>query len=228
MNDLKLFLKRSLLRYAGATPRGLANQLRRGYELLETGRWLHSQSFSAPVSFDEREGLFNLMVADIRDKVVLYLEFGVFEGYSIAHWAKLLRNPASMLHGFDSFEGLPEQWKNNFPKGCFTLDGQIPVIPDPRVKLFKGWFDETLPKYEMPPHDALIINFDCDLYSSTKYVLNHFKDSLPVGSLLYFDEFGSWEHESRAFREFVEESGMRFELVGESAAMWSAAFRRAK
>ena len=39
----------------------------------------------------------------------------------------------------------------------------------------------------------------------------------------YFDEFGSRDYEFRAFREFVEASGMRFELVAQANSMWNVA-----
>ncbi len=142
------------------------------------------------------------------------------------YWSKLLKNPKSILHGFDSFEGLPEEWNENHLKGRFALNGKIPEVSDDRIKFFKGWFQDTLPQYVIPPHEVLVINIDCDLYSSTKYVLDHFRDSIQPGTWLYFDEFGSWDHECRAFRELVEETKMKFEAVAEARAMWSVAFRR--
>ena len=38
-----------------------------------------------------------------------------------------------------------------FKKGLFSTNGQPPQIDDPRVKFFKGWFEETLPHYRPPP-----------------------------------------------------------------------------
>ena len=227
MSPWTLPVKKSILRLAGVSPESLSRQLRRTCDLIDTGRWLRKSSlYPPPASFDDNQGLFDLIARQIQDKVVLYLEFGVFEGNSIRYWSKLLRNPGSMLHGFDSFEGLPETFKDDHPKGRFGLGGRLPEFSDPRIRLFKGWFHETLPLYSMPPHEELVINIDCDLYSSTSFVLNHFRETMPIGTWLYFDEFGSWDHESRAFRDFLDETGMKFELIGESAAAWSVAFRR--
>jgi hypothetical protein len=201
--------------------------LRRACDLIDSGRWLREHSlYPFRASFPERDRIFDLIARETNNKVVLYLEFGVFEGYSIRYMSKILANPASMLHGFDSFEGLPETWKDDHLRGRFAMGGQPPHIPDERVKFFKGWFNETLPNYSIPPHEELVINIDCDLYSSTKYVLDQLKDSIRVGTWLYFDEFGSWDHEGRAFRELVETAQMKFEPVAESAAIWSAVFRR--
>jgi hypothetical protein len=57
-----------------------------------------------------RERIFDLIAKDVANKRVLYMEFGVFQGRAARHWSKLLRHPESHLHGFDSFEGLPESW----------------------------------------------------------------------------------------------------------------------
>src|SRR5208282_2854043 len=48
----------------------------------------------------------------------LLLEFGVAGGTSIRHIASSTR---SLVHGFDSFEGLPEDWSGRHePKGAYS------------------------------------------------------------------------------------------------------------
>src|SRR5206468_1901540 len=118
-----------------------------------------------------------------------------------------------VLHGFDSFEGLPEIWSDK-PKGAFSTGGSPPQIMDPRVTFYKGWFEQTLPKYSAPKRDVVIVNMDADLYSSTIFVLRSLKELIRPGTYLYFDEFGTFGHEERAFREFVEETKLGFRLRG--------------
>lgn len=50
------------------------------------------------------------MAESIADRDVLRLEFGIRKGVPIRQWSRLLRNPRSVLHGFDSFFGLPHDW----------------------------------------------------------------------------------------------------------------------
>ncbi len=193
---------------------------------VEIGCWMRQQNLVPANRLTGREQIFDLIGREVGNKQVLYLEFGVYEGESIRYWSRVLKNPESMLHGFDSFEGLPERWNADHPKGRFSTGGCIPEVGDGRVKFFRGWFEDTLPRYVPPAHEALVINMDADLYSSTRYVLQHLRELIVVGTWLYFDEFSSWQHEFRAFREFVEETGMRFETVAECDCLWNIAFRR--
>lgn len=64
-----------------------------------------------------------------------------------------------------------------------------------------------------PLHEVLVINLDADLYSSTICVLKVLKDEIIPGTYIYFDEFNR-NHELRAFDELMNETGMRFSLVG--------------
>jgi len=162
--------------------------------------------------FQAREQLFDLIGRQVQDREVLYMEFGVYRGEATRYWSKLLRNPNAKLHGFDSFEGQPEDWSDSMAKGFFSTDGAIPIIDDPRIRFFKGWFDQTLPQYEVPGHEVLVLNFDADLYSSSMCIFNRMASYIVPGTWLYFDEFNDPQHELRAFAEFTAASKRKFAL----------------
>ena len=111
-------------------------------------------------------------------------------------------------------------------KGLFSTSGVVPVLDDPRVTFFKGWFRRGPPHYSVPDHDRLVVNLDADLYSSTACVLGFLKSSMPVGTFLYFDEFSDRLHELRAFDEFLSATEMHFRVVGASKALTHVAFQR--
>jgi hypothetical protein len=209
LNLVKRILTKSGPRFSERT----IYNLNAAVSYLETGRWLAAHGYRPSVRVAGTRELIDLIIKDVRNKNVLYLEFGVYRGESIRYWSSQLQNPQSNLHGFDSFEGLPENWNIDSPKGRFTTNGSIPVIDDPRVKFFKGWFDETLPQYRIPPHDILVLYLDADLYSSTIYVLNKLKSSIHPGTYIYFDEFADRSNELRAFAEFLNGSGAHFKLL---------------
>jgi Macrocin-O-methyltransferase (TylF) len=194
-------------------------------DYMEVGRWMRAKGYTKIRRFVRREELFDRIGDQIASHEVLCMEFGVFEGETIRYWSKLLLNPKSKLHGFDRFEGLPENWLPDHQKGNFATDGVIPQIDDDRVKFFKGWFEDTLPKYSSPSHEVLDLTFDADLYSSTIFALRTIKDQIIPGTYLFFDEFNVRRDELRAFDEFINETGKRFSLVGATRILEHVVFR---
>lgn len=193
-----------------------------GYVAL--GRWMADQGFRFEDRSLRREEIFDRVASQVASQRVLYLEFGVYTGASMRYWSRRLTHPEARLHGFDSFEGLPESigvWR----KGQFDAGGTIPEIDDPRVEFFKGWFDQVLPSYAPPPHDVLVVTMDADLYSSTIYVLRHLRPWIRPGTYIYFDEMEQVDHEPRAFGEFIQETGLRFRGVSAHISCMHAAFQ---
>jgi hypothetical protein len=147
----------------------------------------------------------------------LMMEFGVFDGTSLA---KIARSTSQEVHGFDSFEGLPEDWTHFQKKGRFSLDGVLPSLSAIKnIKLHKGWFQDTLPGFLAEhPGPARFVHIDCDLYSSAATVLSLLADRIVPGTIIVFDEYlnypGWQEHELKAFAEFVARTGAKYKYLG--------------
>jgi hypothetical protein len=142
------------------------------------------------------------------------LEFGVYTGTTL----KIISTErgGENIYGFDSFEGLPSDWRSGFPAGHFTVDG----LPDvPGAELVTGWFDDTLPGF-LDAHPGVVdfLHVDGDLYSSAKTVLDLVGPRLRAGSVIVFDEFFNvpdWQnHEYKAWQEFVDRTGIQFTYEG--------------
>ena len=205
----RTIVRQTLLRLGGrASDKQLAN-LRSALSYLEIGRWLDGDR---PGRVSDEFALFEIACQRVTGHRPLYLEFGVFEGRSLRWWAEHLTQPEARLVGFDSFEGLPGDWRPGLPAGHFRTAGP-PVIDDPRVTFEVGWFEKTLPHFAFPDHDQLIVNVDCDLYSSAAEVLRGVEPYLRRGSLIYFDEFPDRDHELRAFTELRERTSLELRPV---------------
>ena len=144
----------------------------------------------------------------------LFCEFGVFQGTTINHLARLT---TQTIHGFDSFEGLPEFWRPNFDKGRFAV-AKLPSVRA-NVQLYKGWFNESLPPFlAANKGPAAFLHIDCDLYSSTQTIFQLFRDRIRPGTVIVFDEmfnYSGWQQgEFKAFNEFIAETGMKFDWIG--------------
>lgn len=155
----------------------------------------------------------------------LMLEFGVATGTSINEIATAY--PNRTIHGFDSFEGLPEYWRPEHDKGRFKCD--IPFVRS-NVLLYKGLFNETLPGFlESNPGPIAFLHMDADLYSSTAYVFEQVQHRLVDGTIIVFDELyynhdSYKEHEYKAFAELIERTGYGAQFL-HRRHQWSFCFR---
>ncbi len=156
--------------------------------------------------------------ASIAPKQGLVAEFGVYSGSTLRHLASIFGEQQT-LYGFDSFEGLPENWQGLSGKGAFSSNKVLPEVPG-NVELIVGWFDETLP-FWIKEHEGETFRFlhiDCDIYSSTRTVFDRCKALIGPGTVIQFDEYFNypyWEqHEHRAFQEFISETQLSYRYVG--------------
>ena len=151
-----------------------------------------------------------------------YLEMGICTGKTVNFIAAL--NPTHQIYGFDSFEGLPEDWvKENkiIPKGTFGFKNpnEMPYVLH-NAFLYKGWFKESLPAFKksfFKGSQIAFLNIDYDLYSSTVDIFEALEENIVPGTIIVFDEFynypGAEHHEFKAFSEFLEKTGLHAEYL---------------
>ncbi|OHU67410.1 hypothetical protein BKG87_22210 [Mycobacteroides chelonae] len=140
------------------------------------------------------------------------LEFGVGKGESTRIMAEHMP-----VIGFDSFVGLPEDWREGFPKGSFAH--KPPAINNTRLVI--GRYADTLPGFTFP--DCGLVHIDCDLYSSAATALEHLQ--LQSGTYVVFDEWHGYDgcegHEMKAWREYVDRTAINWCVVGHSHEAWA-------
>lgn len=208
-----------LLEYSGD-----AKTAEKHFEFVETGensdkakldawRYLKSANETLPLMTGSNIQAFGLGM-DAAPKDGLVIEFGVRFGTSIRQIAALADQD---VHGFDSFEGLPEAWHNE-PKGSYSTDGVKPSVPD-NVTLHQGWFEDTLPDFVKNHQDPVrFMNVDCDIYSSTKTVLDLLSGQIIPGTVIVYDEYignETWrDDEFKAFQEAVQKHGWKYDYLG--------------
>ena len=144
-----------------------------------------------------------------------YLEFGVYTGDSLRLWASLNKNPSSRLFGFDSFEGLPENWVESKPKGTFSTGGKAPDIGDSRVEFVVGLFQNSLSDFlsSYQPRNRLMIHNDSDLFSSTLYTLAVLNPVIQPGTVIIFDEFDVILDEYRALTSYASAFMRNYRII---------------
>jgi O-methyltransferase len=151
----------------------------------------------------------------LKEEVVDYLEFGVYKGGSFKWWLANCQHADARFYGFDTFEGLPEDW-GTYSKG--DMSANIPVINDSRGEFFRGLFQDTLPGFlaaqRIRRETRKIIHLDADLFSSTLFTLTSLAPHLKKGDILLFDEFNVPNHEYFAFRIFCDSFYVKTRMLG--------------
>lgn len=191
---------------------------------LELGMKLHVSMSSAAIV---AERMATAVALNTRDEVLQYAmtsaelegmicEFGVFEGGTLNRIAEHFSDQP--VFGFDTFGGLPENWRADFKKGAFKTDlGTLKFMSN--CEIFPGLFSETLPDF-LKSHGApaKLIHIDCDLYRSTQDILfNLGRARIVSGTIIVFDEYlnypGWQNHEFKAFDEFLSWKAGEFEYL---------------
>ncbi len=184
---------------------------------LDSGQFALDHMVTSAYFGHSRETLAHAL--NLAPKGGLALEFGVWSGTTLNIIAK--NRGDQRVWGFDSFEGLPEDWRSQFLTGSFARNGDLPKVEG--AELVIGWFDKTLPGF-METHAGPVdfVHIDCDLYSSTKTALEAVGPRLRPGSIVLFDEYFNYpgwrEHEHKAWMEFTAKHDIKFKYEGYSFA----------
>lgn len=167
------------------------------------------------LGFDSQREVIKYSLGEVRTEGH-YLEFGVFSGGTIRFIANHIGK--NTVHGFDSFEGLPEAWGGfNLGHKAFDLQGRLPRVPN-NVELHRGWFQDSLPLW-LSDHSGAVafVHIDCDIYSSTQVILSLLAERIVPGTVILFDEYfnyPNWEQqEYKAFQEFVGDQSVKYQYL---------------
>jgi hypothetical protein len=144
--------------------------------------------------FHSREDMFAILQS--HGLVRRVLEFGVSKGYLSNFVLGKLRVNILSWHGFDTFEGLSDGWRD-LPKGAYTNGGEVPASKFQQVVFVKGRVEETLKNFQLQRKDSdkVLVLFDLDLYEPSLFSYLAIRSSLLPGDLLYFDQ--AFDHGER-------------------------------
>jgi O-methyltransferase len=181
------------------------------------GKWDYNKRYPLYKWVIDKEGL---------TQPINYLEFGVATGKSFNWFMEQNVNADSRFYGFDTFDGLPEDW-GPFKKGAFSNNNALPLIKDNRGKFYKGLFQQTVPTFlqELDNSKRNVLMMDADLWSATLYALTMFAPLLKKGDIIFFDEFVVPTHEFKAFIDFTQSHYINLELIAAANNYYFAAFK---
>lgn len=136
------------------------------------------------------------------------LEFGTAAGYSFTKMLYATRylgmEDRVVVHGFDSFEGLPApagpadegQWVNDYAAGDYRASyEELEAYCEEsysNYELHRGDFSETIDDRfleELRANRPILVWIDCDYYSSSRVVMDRLWEHIPNGCVIYFDDY---------------------------------------
>lgn len=151
-----------------------------------------------------------------------YIELNVQACKPINFTAAL--NPQRKIYGFDSLNGLPEEWKRldkSIPAGTFGYKpgASLPPLLS-NVVIIQGEYEKTIPEFiksHLKGGQVAFLHFNCDIYSLAAKGFQLLGDYIGEGTILLFDELynypGSEQHEFKALQEFLTRSGWSAEYI---------------
>jgi O-methyltransferase len=121
--------------------------------------------------------------------------------------------PSRQVWAFDSFEGVPEpaevdgarsqlhagDWQGSEEKlrGGFERMGH-----DDRLRIVKGWFEDTFPQVVDEVGPVALLHVDSDWYEPVKLTLETFYPLISKGGFVAIDDYRFWPGTKKAVDEF--------------------------
>lgn len=159
------------------------------------------------------------------------VDCGVWNGGSTVMLA--VGAPTRTAWAFDSFEGLPAPSERDDDAHAASWEGScvgreenvrdaFRRYADPRrLRIVKGWFDESLPASAQAVGPIAVLHADGDWFDSIKITLEVLYDQVSRGGCVVIDDYAVWSGARKAVDAFRAERGIRSPLVHtEASAYW--------
>lgn len=90
-------------------------------------------------------------------------------------------------------------------KYVYNLLTKVIEYPKEKVKIYKGWFQDTLYPYSKRIDKIALLILDCDLYASIKICLEYLYDKLVPGGIIIIDDYYYYAGAKLAVDEFLKQ-----------------------
>jgi macrocin-O-methyltransferase TylF-like protien len=164
-----------------------------------------------------------------------FIECGVARGGSAALMARVAQRCGNRrdVWLFDSYEGLPEPSSEDFADGvtgehtqempagsCLGTKEEVSWLlfekfrlDTGRVRMVKGWFEDTLHTHTVEIPEVALLRVDADWYDSVRLCMEIFFDRVSPGGAVIIDDYETCFGAKRAVDEFLDSRGVVAELL---------------
>jgi hypothetical protein len=115
--------------------------------------------------------------------------------------------PAQELDGNSAFQWQADETSPNFHDNCsasieeFYETIRMTKCPPQNVHVYKGFFEDTLPRFDCPP--IAVLRLDGDWFASTMICLDALWDRVLPGGVVLIDDYYAWEGCAKAVHTFL-------------------------
>lgn len=153
------------------------------------------------------------------------LECGVWKGGMVAAVSEILGKERN-YYLFDSFEGLPDakdidgeaalNWQSdkksdwyfdNCKSNIEDAEAAMKLADTSNYKIYKGWFNETFPKFKINEQIA-VLRLDADWYDSTLLCMEYFFPKVAKDGLIIIDDYYVWDGCSKAIHDYLSKHNL--------------------
>jgi O-methyltransferase len=149
-----------------------------------------------------------------------YYEFGCFTGASLNHAIRTHlkfsknKNKINFMNrsflGFDSFEGFPQEVHPEYTSKNFKSNySKVKRLEDKYdcCKIIKGYFSDSLKEINQKETNSIAFAFiDCDIYDSSKDIINFLENRLSNGSFLMIDDYYNLDQKGKSIHHSLFEN----------------------
>lgn len=158
--------------------------------LVECGTWKGGSSFAMLLAQRYKYGSIKRTV-DMFDSFEGMGKPSPSDGKMAANWANFVKeNPDDPGHFNNCSASITE-----------VAEGMRALKLDSYGILHKGWFEDTIPKFDT--HEIALLRVDCDWYSPCKVVLEWLEPYTAVGGIIIMDDYYVWPGCTRATHEYL-------------------------
>lgn len=154
-----------------------------------------------------------------------FVECGVYRGGSagVLGYEAIRSNLERRLWLYDAFAGMPattsadDEYSRSIQgmyKGSETQTRRILQrlgVPEDRLRIVVGWFEDTLPRSERFP--IALLHVDCDFYNPVKLTLETFYSRVEPLGFIVLNDYGCFQGCRTATDEFLAKLGITAPLM---------------
>jgi len=186
-------------------------------DVVECGCWMGGCSATMAQTLLETNSIRTVRLFDSFDDICEPLPL---DGPRLIKQVGGLKNAQGRLQPIKGFYRKRKLSGPGNAKHAYKLLTNIVGYPKDKVKIYKGWFQNTIVPYSKRIDKIALLIIDCDLYSSIKICLEHLYPKLVTNGFIIIDDYFYYDGAKLAVDEYLKNNSITVKIPGGGFAWW--------